>query len=129
MRNLLALIGLAVVGFGGVGWYCGWYKLNVGKGTDGNLQIETEVKTNKVIEDSSSFFQKVGKIATEKMEKDGQPVSAPVATPGPGSVPSSATVPPSPPAAPAAPAAGDKSGFGAWLMSPQKPAQPAVGSR
>ncbi|VTU02350.1 unnamed protein product [Gemmataceae bacterium] len=127
MRNLLALIGLLVVGFGGIGWYCGWYKLSVGKGLDGNLQIETEVKTKKVVEDSSSFFQKVGKIASDKLEKDGkdsQPVSAPVATPGP-----SAPAAPTPPAAPAPPVPSDRGGFANWLLAPQKPAQPTAGNR
>ncbi|WP_439621660.1 hypothetical protein [Gemmata sp.] len=128
MRNLLALIGLLVVGFAGIGWYCGWYKLSVGKGLNGNLQIETEVKTNKVVEDSSSFFQKVGKIASDKLEKeakDARPIGAPVATPGPGTLPSV----PTPPAAPAAPTPSGRSGFGSWLLAPQKPAQPSVGSR
>lgn len=125
MRNLLALVGLLVVGFGGVGWYCGWYKLSVGKGSDGNLQIETQVQTKKVIEDSSSFFQKVGKIATDKMEKDGSPVSAPVATPGPSAP--AATTPPMPPAAPAAPTTSEKkSGLAGWLLPSHKPT-PATG--
>jgi autotransporter-associated beta strand protein len=37
MRNLFALIGVTVVGFLGVGWYMGWYKLSVSKTTAGNL--------------------------------------------------------------------------------------------
>jgi hypothetical protein len=127
MRNLLALIGLLVVGFGGIGWYCGWYKLSVEKGRDGNLQIETEVKTKKVVEDSSSFFQKVGKIASDKLEKEGKdarPIGAPVATPGP-----STPAVPTPPAAPAPPVPSDRGGFANWLLAPQKPAQPTAGNR
>jgi len=115
MRNLLALIGLLVVGFAAVGWYCGWYKLNVGKGTDGNLQIETEVKTKKVVEDSSSFFEKLTKIATDQMDKKGQqPTSTPVGIPGPGT----------------APTAKEKDTFqGGWLLSPEKVSQPTAGIR
>src|SRR5262245_47598558 len=41
VRNLLALIGLLVVGGGGAGWYLGWYKLSVTRESDGNLQIKT----------------------------------------------------------------------------------------
>src|SRR5438067_7434707 len=40
MRNLLALIGALVVGVGGLGWYLGWYKVQVGKAPDGNVRIE-----------------------------------------------------------------------------------------
>src|SRR5438046_142610 len=53
MRNLLALIGLLVVGFAGVGWYMGWYKLSFARTTDGNLEIKTDVDTKKVGQDTS----------------------------------------------------------------------------
>lgn len=113
MRNLLALVGLLVVGFAGIGWYCGWYKLSVGKGQNGNLQIETEVQTTKVVEDSSSFFQKVGKMAGEQIQKNGQPTSTPGGTPGPGATPTT-----------------DKDAFkGGWLLTPEKPSQPTAGNR
>ncbi|MCE9565665.1 MAG: hypothetical protein K8U57_26885 [Planctomycetes bacterium] len=114
MRNLLALVGLFVVGFAGIGWYCGWYKLSVGRATDGNLQIDTEVQTKKVVEDSSSFFQKLGKMATDKANQDGQPTTAPVSTPGPGV------------AAPPPPAPTKDNSLSGWLLSPQKPAQPTA---
>ncbi len=84
MRNLLALVGLVVVGFGAVGWYCGWYKLNVGKDTDGTLQIKTEVDTKRVTEDSSTFFQRVGKVLGER---NSQPASSLGTTPGPIATP------------------------------------------
>lgn len=87
MRNLLALVGLLVVGFGLVGWYCGWYKLSVNKGQDGNVQIKTEVDTKKVTDDSSAFFQKVGQVIGEQGKKGEQPVAAPVNTPGPATTP------------------------------------------
>lgn len=83
MRNLLALVGLVVVGFAAVGWYCGWYKLSVNKAADGNVQIQTEVDTKKVADDSAAFFQKMGQVIGENGQKDGQPGSPPVNTPGP----------------------------------------------
>ena len=48
MRNLLALFGLLIIGFVGIGWYMGWYKLSVSKSSDGNLEIKTNVDTKKV---------------------------------------------------------------------------------
>jgi hypothetical protein len=90
MKNLLALVGLLVVGFGGVGWYCGWYQLSLSKSENGNLQIETEVNTKKVTQDSSAFFEKVGKIAGEQLDKNGKPQRAPAAVPGPETVPATA---------------------------------------
>lgn len=83
MRNLLALVGLLVVVFGAVGWYCGWYKLDISRNTNGNLQIKADVDTHKAVEDSSAFFQKVGQLVSDNPNKSSQPTSAPVNTPGP----------------------------------------------
>ncbi|HSQ55584.1 MAG TPA: hypothetical protein VLM40_07545 [Gemmata sp.] len=78
MRNLLALVGLAVVIFAVVGWYCGWYTVSVNRESGGNLQINTKVNTDKVTTDSSAFFQKVGELVGERGEK-GQAAPAPQA--------------------------------------------------
>jgi hypothetical protein len=83
MRNLLALIGLAVVVFGLVGWYCGWYRVSFARKPDGNLEIKTDVDTRKAADDSAAFFEKVGKVIGERGEKAGPPASTPGATPGP----------------------------------------------
>lgn len=89
MRNLLALVGLAVIGFGGVGWYMGWYKFNVAKSSDGTLQITTDVDTKKVSSDSSDFLKNVGAVIGNHVEKAAQdaktsaPSTAPGGTPGP----------------------------------------------
>src|SRR4051794_8857706 len=53
MRNLLALIGLVVVGFGGIGWYLGWYHLSVAKGPEGTVEIKVDVDSKKVADDAS----------------------------------------------------------------------------
>jgi hypothetical protein len=121
MRNFLALIGLLVVGFGGVGWYCGWYKLHVTRDTGGDLQIQTEVRTNKVAEDSSAFFQKVGQVIGERAAKNDQPASAPGTTPGPVSSPTDTPVEKPVPVADPKPAGQFQGG---WITVPL-PAQPA----
>ena len=81
MRNLLALVGLLVVGFAIVGWYCGWYTVTVNREPDGNLQIKTQVNTDKVSSDSSAFFEKVGQLVGERGEKGQQ--TQPPKTPAP----------------------------------------------
>lgn len=60
MRNLLALIGLAVVLFFGLGWYFGWYTLTVESEGDGRKRIQFDVDTNKIGEDGQQFKNKVG---------------------------------------------------------------------
>ena len=58
--------------------------------------------TDKVVNDTSGFFHKVGQLAEQGGEKNGEPATAPAKTP-------------------AAPSKGD--GFdGGWLLSPSKPA-------
>ncbi|QJW94068.1 hypothetical protein [Frigoriglobus tundricola] len=125
MRNLLALFGLLVLGFGGGGWYLGWYKLSVTRGIDGNLEIKTDVDTKKVTTDSSEALKNISAVVGNQVDKAAQeakavaPTSTPGATPGPvtPAQPSPAnptaqvaptdspaatdpTVPPAPPAAP-----------------------------
>jgi hypothetical protein len=87
MRNIFALIGVLVVGVGGLGWYLGWYKMNVTKNPEGNLQIQTDVDTKKLSGDSTEFFQKVGQMVGDKVNQAGQngttpPTTTPANTPG-----------------------------------------------
>jgi hypothetical protein len=51
MRNLLALIGAAVVVFAGLGWYLGWYQLGTQPGTDGHRTINVDLNTKKIQQD------------------------------------------------------------------------------
>ncbi len=89
MRNLLALVGLAVIGFGGVGWYMGWYKLSYSRTPDGHLQINTTVNTPKVGTDASELLKNAGTVINNQVDKAGQdaktgaPNTAPGGTPGP----------------------------------------------
>lgn len=85
MRNILALIGLLVVGVAGAGWYLGWYKLSFTREADGNLQIKTDVDTNKVSKDLKNLATAVENQA-DKATKDvstAPPTGTPGATPGP----------------------------------------------
>jgi hypothetical protein len=88
MRNLLALFGLLIIGFVGIGWYMGWYKLSVTKSSDGNLEIKTNVDTKKVGADSSDALNKLGTVVGNQAEKAAQEAKnalppVPAVTPGP----------------------------------------------
>src|SRR5687768_7305096 len=48
MRNILALIGLAVVTLVGAGWYLDWFTVHKGASDDGNKNYNVEVNTNKI---------------------------------------------------------------------------------
>ncbi len=111
MRNLLALVGLLVLGVAGLGWYLGWYKLNVTRTTDGNLQINTTVDTKKAETDSAAFFKNASTVIGSQIEKSGQsapPEGTPGATPGPGA--QGSTFNPLAPTAPATPPAPGNTG-------------------
>src|SRR6185312_1068406 len=89
MRNLLALVGIVVIGFAGLGWYMGWYKLSFTRSSDGNLEIKTDVDTKKVGTDSSEALKNLGHAIGNQAEKAAQdakgtaPAGTPVGTPGP----------------------------------------------
>ena len=84
MRNLLALVGLAVIAFAGAGWYLNWYTVKVAKTADGNLRVQTDLDTNKVVQDGGDGLKRVGDLigsATEKGKDGTSP--APANTPAP----------------------------------------------
>jgi hypothetical protein len=86
MRNLLALIGLAVVALAAIGWYCEWYKLTVTRDQSGQPEIKTTVNTDKVADDSSAFFKRMEELVSEKVragEKKPEPSTTPSNIPGP----------------------------------------------
>ena len=113
MRNLLALFGALVLGFGGVGWYMGWYTIRFGRTADGNIHLEADVDQKKVVHDTEDGAKQVGQLIgtqaerVQKAAKDTPPVN----TPGPVTTPQvdpaksgewlfgSDSTPPAPPAA------------------------------
>jgi hypothetical protein len=62
MKNLLALVGLIVVAFGGLGWYFGWYNVILKTGTDGKVNVSADIDSKKIAEDAKKFGEKVGKV-------------------------------------------------------------------
>jgi len=100
MRNLLAGFGLLVIVAGGLGWYLGWYKLSFTRSTDGNLEIKTDVDTNKVNSDTTNAFKNISAaVSNQKATQDANttPTSAP------GTTQNSTTQPPITPPAPNVP--------------------------
>ena len=65
MRNMLALIGAAVVLFVGIGWYQGWYTFAIAPGTNGKQRIEVDVDTKKIAEDARKAAETVSKTVGE----------------------------------------------------------------
>jgi hypothetical protein len=131
MKNLLALIGLVVVVGGGVGWYMGWYKLSFTRGSDGNLEIKTDVDPKKVETDSTTFFKNAASVVGKHIDKTAKdsntatPDTAPGATPGP--IAPAAGLPTVSPA-PIAPVAAPQGGVGTPIIPIAPPAVPTLGS-
>src|SRR4051812_5027757 len=65
MRNLLALGALGVIGFLGLGWYLGWYKVQSTPTADGHRQIQIDLNTNKIKTDVGKGENKVHDWLTE----------------------------------------------------------------
>ena len=99
MRNLLALFGLLVLGFAGIGWYMGWYKLSFTHNSDGNLEIRTNVDTKKVGTDSTDALKNLGAVIGKQAEKVGHDVNLN----GPTTPPDSGVTPQGTPSNPSLP--------------------------
>ena len=62
MKNILALVGLVIVLFVGLGWYLGWYKVATEPAADGHRKINVDLDTKKITTDIKSGTQKVGDV-------------------------------------------------------------------
>jgi hypothetical protein len=94
MKNLLALVGAAVVLVAGLGWYLGWYKVGVSNGT-GDVQFDLK----KVEADLKKEKETVGKIIKEHETGKGVPgqsTSLPVLPGGSFELPPLPPLPPLP---------------------------------
>ena len=66
MRNILALVGAAVVLFAVLGWYLKWYEPHVEPSADGHFKFNVDVNKKKIVEDGANGVQKVtGLISNE----------------------------------------------------------------
>ncbi len=86
MRNLLSLVGLVVVLFLGVGWYCNWYTAKILAGTDGRLNVSFDVDQKKVGMDVDTATDKVGKFVSAHTKVE-PPAVAPAEFVGPPAPP------------------------------------------
>jgi hypothetical protein len=66
MRNILALIGAAVLAFAVLGWYFGWYQLGTEPAADGHRKINVGVDPEKIVKDVNKAEQNVGDLITNK---------------------------------------------------------------
>ena len=69
MRNLLALVGLLVVGGAGLGWYLGWYKVGVQAGSEGKQLITIDMDTRRAAGDVKKFGESVIEFVDDKAKK------------------------------------------------------------
>jgi hypothetical protein len=84
MRNILALIGAAVVVFGGLGWYLGWYQLGTTPSGDGHRQINVDLNTKKIADDVKKGEQKVSDVISKETKGTITPTPAPGGNTVPG---------------------------------------------
>jgi hypothetical protein len=59
MRNLLALGAAGLLGFAGIGWYLGWYRVQTTPTADGHRQISIDLNTPKIKEDVGKGKEKL----------------------------------------------------------------------
>ena len=55
IKNLLALVGLVVVGFAGAGWYLGWYKVTEQVDSTGHVKANVDVNVKKIKDDAAKL--------------------------------------------------------------------------
>src|SRR5437879_6340876 len=66
MRNTLALVGAAVVTFGGLGWYLDWFMVRSNPAPPGHRNLNIDIDTIKITED----LHKGGVKVQEVLEKN-----------------------------------------------------------
>ena len=60
MRNLLALLGAAVVAFAAVGWYLDWYHIKSTPGTNaGHQNVSVDINSAKILQDGQKGVKKI----------------------------------------------------------------------
>jgi hypothetical protein len=95
MRNLLALLGAAILTILVVGWYLGWYNISsTPSNTSGHSKLEVDINSDKIGQDVKKGEQNVQDFIEKKT-----PANAPNTTPAAPTAPSTNVLSPfSPPA-------------------------------
>ncbi|GIW80783.1 MAG: hypothetical protein KatS3mg105_2590 [Gemmatales bacterium] len=65
MRNLLALMGAALLMFAGVGWYLNWYSISKAKGTDGE-SLNIGINSSKIKADVHKVRERIAESTCDK---------------------------------------------------------------
>ena len=90
MRNLLALLGAALVAFLGLGWYLDWYRITP-KATSapGHRSIEIDINSKKIGQDVQRGVQAGGEKLNDLLDGAKKPAAptAPTTAPAPGNPP------------------------------------------
>jgi hypothetical protein len=90
MRNLLAFLAAAVIGFLGLGWYLDWYKVSsVPSGTPGHQSYNIELDRTKITEDVEKGLEKGEAKVEGVLNKNRSEASSPSATAKPAEPPAS----------------------------------------
>jgi hypothetical protein len=77
MRNLLALLGFALVTFLAVGWYLDWYHITPkATATPGHQGVELDLNRKKIGEDVTHGIKVGEEKLHELIDKNGKPVPA-----------------------------------------------------
>src|SRR4051794_37032495 len=77
MRNLLAILGAALVAFLAVGWYLDWYHITPKAGaTPGHRSVEIDINSRKIGADVHRSVEAGSEKVHELLDKDGKPVAA-----------------------------------------------------
>ena len=84
MKDMLALLGAALVVFAGLGWYLGWYQIASTTDSQGNRHIELDLNAKKIGTDISKAGQTIGNKLSSTDGK--QPSTDPQIVPASGTV-------------------------------------------
>ena len=84
MRNLLALIGAAVLTFGAVGWYLGWYKVKPAPiSAPGHQSLKVDINHQKIKADLDEGEQKAKQVIEDATKADAAKHAQSIAAPLP----------------------------------------------
>lgn len=96
IKNLLTLVGLAVVGFGVAGWYLGWYNIATQTDATGHTHVDVQVDSSKVVQDLQNGGATLQNAVNQQANR--RRPDAPAGNPSTAAAPQSGVIP-APPSA------------------------------